>query len=85
MELGASIYVEKNYNLMNATERFGLKRKRLAEGSTNGRGLGIWDGKNFLFEESGNSYWDTIKILWRYGYDPIRVKYHKQETYATRD
>lgn len=73
MELGASIYVPKNYNLMNATERFGLKRKRLAEESWNGRGLGIWDGNSFLFEESGNSYWDTVKILWRYGYDPIRV------------
>ena len=75
IELGASIFIERNYNLMNATERFGLERKRMTEDRKKMRGLGIWDGKQFLFEESGNDYWDTVKVLWRYGYSPVKVQH----------
>ncbi|KAI9484518.1 Prenylcysteine lyase-domain-containing protein [Zychaea mexicana] len=82
IEVGASIYIERNYNLMNATERFGLERTRLVDGEDDDgrirskKGLGIWDGEQFLFEESGNDYWDSIKILWRYGYSPVKFKNH---------
>ncbi|KAI8140013.1 Prenylcysteine lyase-domain-containing protein [Fennellomyces sp. T-0311] len=76
IELGASIFIERNYNLMNATERFGLELKRMVDDRKEMRGLGIWDGKQFLFEESGNEYWDTIKALWRYGYSPVRFRKH---------
>ncbi|KAI9249711.1 Prenylcysteine lyase-domain-containing protein [Phascolomyces articulosus] len=77
IELGASIFIERNYNLMNATERFGLERKRMVgENHQNNKGLGIWNGKEFIFEESGNDYWDAAKILWRYGYSAIKFKNH---------
>lgn len=71
-ELGASIFIERNYNLINATRRFNLNLTGLTELPFE-RGLGIWDGKDFLFEESGNKYWDVAKLLWRYGYSLIRV------------
>ncbi|KAI7885671.1 hypothetical protein K492DRAFT_157009 [Lichtheimia hyalospora FSU 10163] len=74
-ELGASIFIERNYNLMNATKRFGLNLTGLTELPFE-RGLGIWDGKDFLFEESGNKYWDMAKLLWRYGYSLIRFNNH---------
>ncbi|KAG2217085.1 hypothetical protein INT45_004074, partial [Circinella minor] len=84
IELGASIYIENNYNMMNATKKFNLERKRMVdddnikkkENNKNKKGLGIWDGKDFLFEETGNDYWDTAKILWRYGYSAIKFKNH---------
>jgi prenylcysteine oxidase/farnesylcysteine lyase len=77
IELGASIFVEANKNLMKATEKFGLQRTRLTaladEVSTSTRpGLGVWDGKDFLFEETG-SYWDSMKAIWRYGFTPLKV------------
>jgi prenylcysteine oxidase/farnesylcysteine lyase len=77
LELGASIFVEANKNLMKATEVFGLKKTRLTaiadelEASTR-PGLGVWNGKEFLFEET-DSYWDKMKALWRYGLTPLKV------------
>lgn len=78
IELGASIFVEANKNLMLATEKFGLKRTRLTaleeEVAVKSRpGLGVWNGKEFLFQESG-SYWDSMKALWRYGLTPLKVR-----------
>ncbi|KAG0184841.1 hypothetical protein DFQ28_010354 [Apophysomyces sp. BC1034] len=79
IEQGASIFVEANYNLMNATERFGLKRVRMVDSFLK-RGLGVWDGQQFLFEESGWGWWDTVKALWRYGLAPVRFKRLLQAT-----
>jgi prenylcysteine oxidase/farnesylcysteine lyase len=77
IELGASIFVEANKNLMKATEKFNLKRTTLTaladQVSTKSRpGLGVWDGNDFLFEETG-SYWDSMKAIWRYGLTPLKV------------
>lgn len=76
IELGASIFVEANKNLIKAAEKFGLKLTRLtalADEVTSTRpGLGVWDGQDFLFEETG-SYWDSMKAIWRYGFTPIKV------------
>lgn len=77
IELGASIFVEANKNLMTATEKFGLKRTQLTaladDVTTSSRpGLGVWDGAEFLFEETG-SYWDSVKAIWRYGLTPLKV------------
>lgn len=93
MELGASIYVDVNYNLMNATERFGLAREKSDADAPTARGLGIWDGSKFLYEETGNDYWDLLKVLWRYGYTPIQFRNHlrpiidtfAQGTYKDKD
>ncbi|ORZ16214.1 Prenylcysteine lyase-domain-containing protein [Absidia repens] len=72
IELGASIFVPVNYNMMNASERFGLPLKHLTAETK----LGIWNGESFLFEETGNQYWDTAKMLWRYGTAPLRFPNH---------
>ncbi|KAF7720866.1 hypothetical protein EC973_005887 [Apophysomyces ossiformis] len=79
IEQGASIFVEKNFNLMNATERFGLERVRMVDDMLK-RGLGVWDGKQFLFEQSGWGWWDTVKALWRYTWAPIRFRHLLQKT-----
>ncbi|CAO3619837.1 unnamed protein product [Cunninghamella blakesleeana] len=73
IELGASIFVEVNYNMMNATKKFSLDLKK----HTDETKLGIWDGDSFIFEESGNQYWDMLKILWRYGRSPLKFNSHK--------
>ncbi|KAL9550938.1 hypothetical protein MBANPS3_004512 [Mucor bainieri] len=86
IELGASIFVEANKNLMMATEKFGLNRTRLNSleeeiAVKNRPGLGVWNGKEFLFEESG-SYWDSMKALWRYGLTPLKFQRKQKEVVA---
>lgn len=38
--------------------------------------LGIWNGESFVFtqKDSGWKYWDIAKLLWKYGYAPIRTQ-----------
>lgn len=74
IEVGASIFVPVNYNMMNASEKFGLRLKRLTAETK----LGIWNGESFLFEETGNQYWDSAKMIWRYGLAPLRFPSHLQ-------
>ncbi|KAL4779575.1 Prenylcysteine lyase-domain-containing protein [Aspergillus varians] len=76
IELGASIFVEINYNLVNASKELGLSvrgasHERPKESTEN---LGVWDGESFVFvmEDSG-SWWTIAKLLWRYGLAPIRT------------
>ncbi|KDQ15081.1 hypothetical protein BOTBODRAFT_145345 [Botryobasidium botryosum FD-172 SS1] len=68
-ELGASIFVKANRNLMRAAKEFNLT---LMDFQDEGDSLGIWDGENFLLQTSGGSgisgWWETLKMLWRYGY-----------------
>ncbi|KAI9307902.1 Prenylcysteine lyase-domain-containing protein [Cunninghamella echinulata] len=75
IELGASIFVEANYNMMNASKKFGFPLKRLTAATK----LGIWDGESFLFEESGNQYWDVLKLFWRFGTAPLKFSSHKDK------
>jgi prenylcysteine oxidase/farnesylcysteine lyase len=36
--------------------------------------LGVWNGKEFVVTvESGDSWWETAKLLWRYGLAPIKT------------
>ncbi|KAI9474051.1 MAG: Prenylcysteine lyase-domain-containing protein [Benjaminiella poitrasii] len=90
IELGASIFVEANKNLMKATDKFGLKRTKLTSNEVddtninvkrkdNRPGLGVWDGKQFVFEETGSYYWDSLKALWRYGLSPIKFQRKQRE------
>lgn len=78
VELGASIFVEVNEILMNATDEFGLStrsadlgRPKEAEDS-----LGVWDGTEFVYRHKDNGYywWDIAKLLWKYGMSPIRTQ-----------
>ncbi|KAG8959873.1 hypothetical protein FRC03_007347 [Tulasnella sp. 419] len=62
-ELGASIFVNANKNLMRATKEFNLTLTDLAHEDA---GFAIWDGKQFLITIDG-TWWDAPRVIWRYG------------------
>lgn len=61
MELGASIFVEVNTILKNATDQFGLKPK--GSESEHVETLGIWNGKEFVYTQKGDSWWNLAKLF----------------------
>ncbi|WWD22349.1 hypothetical protein CI109_106840 [Kwoniella shandongensis] len=68
-ELGASVFVKANQNMMKATEYFNLT---LIDTSYGEAGVGIWDGHQFLYSTSASdstpsSWLDTARALMRYG------------------
>lgn len=85
VELGASIFVEINHILYNATRDFGLSSAlKIYESAADVKyELGIWDGEQFVFKaerdddedrSSWQGWWDIAKLLWRYGMAPIRTR-----------
>lgn len=87
VELGASIFVEINHILYNATRDFGLASTNKIYESPRAEDakyeLGIWDGEQFVFKSerdddedrsSWRGWWDIAKLLWRYGLAPIRTR-----------
>ncbi|KAL8789085.1 MAG: hypothetical protein Q9213_001348 [Squamulea squamosa] len=78
VELGGSIFVPVNHNLVNAVKKFDLpikERGRTCKGDAP-EVLGIWDGQEFVFTQSdaSNQYWNIAKMLWKYGMSPIRTQ-----------
>ena len=76
IELGASIFVEVNKNLVNAAHTFNLSTDAMSrrEISSNGPRLGVWNGKEFVVQVAANdSWWDKAKMLYRYGWAPIKT------------
>lgn len=70
VELGASIFVEVNRNLVNAVKEFNLSTSSFSSRiSTDGPELGIWDGVRFRFTEQSedSTWWTGAKLAWRYG------------------
>ena len=84
VELGASIFVEVNHNLVNATRAMGLTLQDYGSEELVGlsRSLGVWDGESIVFSQSDNSYdwWNTLKILWKYSMSPIRTNNLMKQT-----
>jgi prenylcysteine oxidase / farnesylcysteine lyase len=84
VELGASIFVEINHILYNATRDLGLQtaKLRLEAPKEAKYELGIWDGRQFVFsavsedggKRSWSGWWDLAKLFWRYGLAPIRTR-----------
>jgi prenylcysteine oxidase/farnesylcysteine lyase len=78
VELGASIFVEVNEILMNATKEFGLNIKSADQGRPKEAedGLGVWDGTDFVYRHKNNGYywWDIAKLIWKYGLAPIKTQ-----------
>ena len=77
VELGASIFVEVNRNLVSAARSMGLTLTDYGGEKLEGvsRGLSVWDGEKLVFSQYDESYqwWNTFKILWTYGMSPIRT------------
>jgi prenylcysteine oxidase/farnesylcysteine lyase len=63
VELGASIFVKANKNLWRAAQEFNLTFRDLSKDDGS---LGVWDGEELLVS-FGKGWWDTLKIVWRYG------------------
>ncbi|ROV96161.1 hypothetical protein VSDG_05006 [Cytospora chrysosperma] len=83
VEVGASIFVNLNKILWNATRDFGLDL-RDPSGEADSLTV-IWDGDNFVYESaSGTSWWwDVAKLLWKYGTSPYKAQKLMQGTVAT--
>ena len=73
IELGASLFVEVNQILMNATRDFHLDSKDHSPESPSL--MGIWNGEEFVYEQSSASWewWGLVKLLWKYGTAPYQV------------
>jgi len=73
VELGASIFVEVNTILKNSSEAFGLSTSD--SGNEEPEILGIWNGQKFVFtqKEGGWAWWDISKLIWKYGWAPVRT------------
>ncbi|KAI0433173.1 prenylcysteine oxidase [Xylaria sp. FL1042] len=83
VELGASIFVDVNYILSNATRDFGLTVKD--PGIEEGGLLGIWDGESFVYTQDSKS-WDWVnlaRLFWKYGTAPYYTHKLVQGTIAT--
>ncbi|KAG1716771.1 hypothetical protein ID866_369 [Astraeus odoratus] len=76
LELGASIFVDANKNLMRAAKEFNLTLTSFVDEFSN---TGLWDGGKFdiiLDDDTySKSWWTTLKVLWRYGYSsPMKTQ-----------
>lgn len=84
VELGASIFVKVNRNLVSAVDRFNLSTLGYAGEDLDGitKALGIWNGKGFIFVQSDGSYgwWNNVKLVWKYGMSPVRTQRLMKDT-----
>ncbi|KAL4879657.1 Prenylcysteine lyase-domain-containing protein [Aspergillus karnatakaensis] len=77
IELGGSIFVKVNYNLVNASKELGLNVQgaSVERPEESAETLGVWDGEQFVFVmQDSSSWWDIAKLIWRYGLAPIRTQ-----------
>ena len=73
VELGASIFVEANKNLVSAIKELGLITTSRSSKELPGT-LGVWDGLYWKFISSESSWWTKAMLLWKYGLAPIRTQ-----------
>ncbi|KAJ3395817.1 hypothetical protein HDU92_004830 [Lobulomyces angularis] len=74
VELGASLFAEKNYNLVNISRDLNISYSNEKEiNSEKNGGLGVWDGAEWkirFVDGSSSSWYDGIlgkaKMIWRY-------------------
>ncbi|THV44863.1 hypothetical protein BGAL_0566g00060 [Botrytis galanthina] len=74
VELGASIFVDVNAILKNASREFDLHAK--SSNTEVAEILGIWDGAEFVYtqKDSDWKYWDIAKMFWKYGFAPLKTQ-----------
>lgn len=84
VELGASIFVKVNKNLVSAALELGLSTENAGERRVKEAPmkLGVWNGEKFVFTQSlgGYYWWNIAKLLWKYGLAPIRTQNLMKET-----
>ncbi|KAJ5601768.1 hypothetical protein N7510_011302 [Penicillium lagena] len=77
IELGASIFVQVNANLVNASRDLGLNMRSAdyARPRESSDSIGIWDGESFVFAlKDASSWWNIAKLVWRYGLAPLKTQ-----------
>ncbi|KAJ5808499.1 Prenylcysteine oxidase [Penicillium riverlandense] len=77
IELGASIFVQVNANLVNASRDLGLNMRSAdyARPRESSDSIGIWDGESFVFAlKDGSNWWNLAKLVWRYGLAPLKTQ-----------
>eukprot|EP00835_Amoeboradix_gromovi_P004681 NODE_380_length_9674_cov_0.149452.p2 type:complete len:441 gc:universal NODE_380_length_9674_cov_0.149452:7743-9065(+) len=92
VDFGASIFVDSNPIMYNASKRFQLS---FLEGGSSS--FGFYDGSNFTFESSRYSWLTKLRMAWRYGLSLIKgpklgdeaaarySRIYDQETFHTID
>ena len=82
VELGASIFVEVNRNLVSAAREFGLTTDGLSDSEVLylPKTLGVYDGQEWVFRTSESNWWNTLKMLWKYGMAPIKTQRLMKQT-----
>jgi prenylcysteine oxidase / farnesylcysteine lyase len=83
VELGASIFVNVNHILWNASHEFNLPL--IDPGPDEDTLLGVWNGDEFVFEQDSTTswWWDVAKLVWKYGTAPYYTRNLVKETVAT--
>ncbi|TNY24016.1 Prenylcysteine lyase-domain-containing protein [Rhodotorula diobovata] len=74
VEMGASVFVAANKNLVKAVSAFGLELD--AYGGEEGQ-TAAWDGERWVYQEKGSfgwGWWSKIKAVWRYGRSPFTAR-----------
>ena len=71
VELGGSIFVQVNRNLVNAVAELGLsvKKANARKSDDPPEVLGIWNGQDLVITISDDNYswWNAAKLIWKYG------------------
>lgn len=74
-EVGASVFVSANLILTKAAEEFNLSLSEFRlflDKDTQLSKIGLYDGESIFFE-FGDSWKSQFKLVWRYGWSPIKV------------
>ena len=86
IELGASIFVKGNRNLMGAARKFDLRVRGAGIQRPNKAkyALGVRDGSRFVFlqENSRFRWWIILRFIWRDGWSPMRTRGFVKSTVA---
>jgi prenylcysteine oxidase/farnesylcysteine lyase len=84
-ECGASILHSSNKYMSDFADTFGMHRRdrpdhvaglKKLSSKDDGERMGLYDGREFVYEDSRWPFVSTVKLLWRYGYDLWRLKTH---------
>uniref|UniRef100_A0A6B2L480 Prenylcysteine lyase domain-containing protein n=1 Tax=Arcella intermedia TaxID=1963864 RepID=A0A6B2L480_9EUKA len=67
-EVGGDSWFDKNYHVESFVNQFGIERANCEAGN-----VGVWNGKEFLFQETSNQWRDMLVGLWKYGLSPLRL------------
>ncbi|XP_032806540.1 prenylcysteine oxidase 1 [Petromyzon marinus] len=74
-ETGASIIHPLNLHMQSFVKDLGLKQRNDVPGEK----LGIFNGEQFVFEESSWTVMDAVHLLWRYGLSYLRMQMWVEE------